>query len=150
MLSVFWFWQSFFRDPSPNFLPCNAGLHPGSCHWFALTDFSQSLLLYVKIYLSIYSLPLLLFRSKSLFMHTAASLKNLLVNSFVSALFLAVDGSVVKYSLCLLRNLWGGAHPLPYLFTLVAGFLGVSGLLIERQSRRLELLYYVLPQVSWA
>ena len=115
---------------------------------FALSDFTQSLILYIKLYLSIYSLPLLLFKTKSLLVHTADALKNLLVNSFVSALFLAVDGSVVKYSLCLFRNLWGGAHPLPYVFSLVAGFLGVSGLLIERQSRRLELLYYVLPQVS--
>lgn len=140
----------FFRNPSTQFLPCNAGLHSGPCHLFAIRDFFQSLVLYVKIYVSIYSLPLVLFRTKTLLTKTTESVLNLLLNTVVSALFLAVDGSVVKYCLCLFRNLWGGPHPLPYALSLVAGFLGVVGLLIERQSRRLELLYYVLPQVFYS
>lgn len=68
-------------------------------------------------------------------------------NSIVSALFFAVDATVVKYGLCLLRNAWGKPPPVPHFLPFLAGLLGSFGLLIERQSRRVELLYYVLPQV---
>ncbi|XP_064397727.1 uncharacterized protein LOC135344449 isoform X2 [Halichondria panicea] len=139
----------FFRVPSLHFLPCSAGLHPGSCNSYALTDFFHSLFLYIKIYLSIYSLPLVLFRTKSLWTHTITALRTLLNNTLVSALFLAVDGALVKYTLCLLRNGYGHAPPLPAWIALLSGFLGAAGLLIERHSRRLELLYYVLPQVLY-
>ncbi len=90
----------------------------------------------------------MLFRTKSLVTNTTVALSTLLTNSVVSALFLAVDGSLVKYSLCLFRNWYGQAPPLPPWIALLSGFFGVAGLLIERHSRRLELLYYVLPQVN--
>lgn len=140
--------QLFFRIPSDRFLACSSGFHPGSCHTFALKDFLYSLFLYFKIYLAIYSLPLLLFRTKSIFTHTTDTLSTLLPNTLVSALFLAVDGTLVKYTLCLLRNWHGKAPPLPLWIAPLSGFLGAAGLLIERHSRRLELLYYVLPQVN--
>lgn len=138
----------FFRSPQPHFLPCTAGIHEGSCHLFAIKDFLQSLSLYLKIYMSIYLLPLVLFRTKSLFTNTQATLQMLLKNSLVSSLFLAVDAGVIKYALCVLRNTWRKPQPFPHSFSCIAGFLGVVGLLIERESRRLELLYYVLPQVG--
>ncbi len=140
--------QLFFRVPSPHFLPCSAGLHPGSCHSNALNDFVHSLFLYIKIYLSIYSLPLVLFRTKTLWTRTLTALRTLLNNTIVSALFLAVDGTIVKYTLCLLRGWYGHTPPLPPWMSLLSGFLGAAGLLIERKSRQLELLYYVLPQVT--
>ena len=139
--------QVFFRTPQPHFLPCSSGIHEGPCLTFAIKDFFLSLFLYVKIYLSIYSLPLVLFRTKNLFTKTQHSLQTLLKNSIVSALFLSVDASIIKYALCVLRNVWGKPQPFPHVFSCLAGFLGVAGLLIERESRRLELFYYVLPQV---
>ena len=91
--------------------------------------------------------PLVLFRTKNLINKTKQSVVTLLKNSIVSALFFAVDATVVKYGLCLLRNAWGKPPPVPHFLPFLAGLLGSLGLLIERQSRRVELLYYVLPQV---
>ena len=76
------------------------------------------------------------------------TVRTLLSNSVRSALFFAVDASMVKYALCLLRNAWPYAHPVPVFIPFLAGMSGVLGLLIERQSRRVELMYYVLPQVQ--
>ena len=140
--------QVYFRCPSSQFIPCTDLMHPGlTCHQCARTDFYQGFLLYLKIYLTIYSLPLVLFRTKNLINKTKQSIVTLLKNSIVSALFFAVDATVVKYGLCLLRNAWGKPPPAPYFVPFLAGLLGSLGLLIERQSRRVELLYYVLPQV---
>lgn len=123
-------------------------MHPGlSCHQCARIDFYKGFLLYLKIYLTIYSLPLVLFRTKNLINKTKQSVVTLLKNSIVSALFFAVDATIVKYGLCLLRNAWGKPPPAPHFLPFLAGLLGSLGLLIERQSRRIELLYYVLPQV---
>ena len=123
-------------------------MHPGlTCHQCARFDFYKGFLLYLKIYLTIYSLPLLLFKTNDLFSKTKDAIATLLKNSFVSALFFAVDATVVKYGLCLLRNAWGKPPPTPHLVSLLAGLMGSVGLLIERESRRVELVYYVLPQV---
>ena len=123
-------------------------MHPGlTCHQCARLDFWKGFLLYLKIYLTIYSLPLLLLKTNHLVTKTKDSIIGLLKNSFVSALFFAVDATLVKYGLCLLRNAWGKPPPAPHLVSLLAGLMGSVGLLIERQSRRVELVYYVLPQV---
>ena len=138
----------YFRRPSSQFIPCSDLMHPGlTCHQCARIDFYKGFLLYLKIYLTIYSLPLVLFRTKNLINKTKQSIITWLKNSAVSALFFAVDATVVKYALCLLRNAWGKPPPAPYFVSFLAGLLGSLGLLIERQSRRVELLYYVLPQV---
>lgn len=144
------FLQVYFRRPGSRLIPCTDLLHPGlSCHQCAHIDFYKGFLLYLKIYLTIYSLPLVLFRTKNLINKTKQSVVTLLKNSIVSALFFAVDATVVKYGLCLLRNAWGKPPPVPHFLSFLAGLLGSFGLLIERQSRRVELLYYVLPQVLY-
>ena len=82
-----------------------------------------------------------------LFKAPISSVDTLLRNSFRSALFFAVDAAIVKYLLCVLRNVWGRSPPVPVAIPFLAGFSGVVGLLIERESRHIELLYYVIPQV---
>lgn len=139
--------QVFFRTTYPQFLPCSAGFHEGSCHIFAIKSFFESLLFGLKIYLGIYSVPLVLFKSNSLVTDTYKSLLNLLKNAFRSGMFLTVNLSLAKYALCVLRNIWRDPGVFPSFFAGLAGFVGVVGLLIERKSRRLELVYYVLPQV---
>ncbi len=123
-------------------------LHQGSCHAFALNDFYQCMVLYIKIHLTLYSLPLLLFRTSKLLVQPVEALQTLAQNTVVSSLFLAVTGAVIKYSLCLLRNAWARPPPVPLWIPAASGFAGVVGFLVERESRRLELLYYVIPQVS--
>lgn len=141
--------QVYFRRPSSRFIPCTDLMHPGlTCHQCAKLDFYKGFILYLKIYLTIYSLPLILFKTRNLFTRTKESIANLLKKSVQSALFFAVDATVVKYGLCLLRNSLGKPAPTPHFVPLLAGFLGSLGLLIERESRRVELLYYVLPQVG--
>ena len=140
--------QVYFRHPHPNFIPCNALMHEGSCLECAVKDFFGTFYLFLKVYLTVYSMPLLLFRTKRLFTAPKESLRTLIENTCVSSLFFAVDATLIKYGLCLLRNAWGRPPPTPALIPVLAGAMGVVGMLIERQSRRLEMLYYGLPQVK--
>jgi len=140
--------QVYFRHPHPNFIPCNALMHEGSCLECAVKDFYGTFYLFLKVYLTVYSMPLLLFRTKRLFTAPKESLRTLIENTCVSSLFFAVDATLIKYGLCLLRNAWGRPPPTPALIPVLAGAMGVVGMLIERKSRRLEMLYYGLPQVK--
>ena len=137
----------YCRRPHTEFIPCSAMLHHGSCHTFAIKDLFQGILLYTKIYLVLYSVPLLLLRTGRLLSQPMEALRTLVWNVGTSSLFLAISGTAMKYSLCLLRNAWGRPPPVPYWIPSLSGFIGTVGLLIERESRRLELLYYVVPQV---
>ena len=136
-----------FRQPSSTFIPCDTLLHSGPCHIFAQKNFYHCFLQYVKIYITLYSIPLLLFRTKTLLNTPRQALTGLLQNTCLSALFLAIDGIVIKYSMCLLRNVLGRPPPVPSVVPALAGFMAALGLLVERKPRRLELLYYVMPQV---
>lgn len=142
--------QAFYRQPSNEFLPCSSMLHQGPCYTFLVKDFFKGLVLYAKIYAVIYSLPLLLFKTNKLMTRPGVVLGTLVQNTMVSSLFLAATGFVMKLFLCTLRNAWGRPPPVPHWIPAVSGFAGVLGFLFERESRQLELLYYVLPQVCLA
>ena len=138
----------YYRKPHTDFIPCNALMHEGTCHAWALRDCYNSLLLFFKLYLTLYSMPLLLFKTKSLLQSPVASLKPVLQNTCVSTLFFTIDATLVKYGLCLWRNAWGSPPPTSVLVPILAGLMGLCGVLIERHSRRLEMVYYGLPQAS--
>ena len=139
--------QVYYRNPGTSFIPCNALLHQGSCLTMALKDFYTSLWIFFKLYAALYSLPLVLFKGRKLIQRPSKSLLSLFQNSFRSALFFSLDAAVVKYMLCLLRNVWPHPPPLPVFIPFLAGMIGSLGLLIERAPRRIELMYYVFPQV---
>jgi len=78
--------QVYFRHPHPNFIPCNALMHEGSCLECAVKDFYGTFYLFLKVYLTVYSMPLLLFRTKRLFTAPKESLRTLIENTCVSSL----------------------------------------------------------------
>ena len=141
--------QLYYRQPSDHFISCNVLMHDGSCHTNALRLLCNGLLSSLKIYLPIYCIPLLLFKSKMLLTKPLETLGNLAKNTLFSALFLDVDMTISLYTLCLLRNIWGGPPPAPAAIPMIAGFVGGAvGLPFERRSRRIELLYYAMAQVN--
>jgi len=73
--------QVYFRHPHPDFIPCNALMHEGSCLECAVKDFYGTFYLFLKVYLTVYSMPLLLFRTKRLFTAPKESLRTLIENS---------------------------------------------------------------------
>ena len=123
-------------------------MHEGTCHAWALTDCFNSLFMFFKLYLALYGIPTVLFKTKALIHSPVAALTSLLQNTCVSTLAFTMDATLVKYGLCLLRNAWGSPPPTSVLVPVLAGVMGLSGLLIERYSRRVEMVYYGLPQVN--
>ena len=141
--------QLYYRQPSDQFIHCNVLMHDGSCRTNALRFLCSGMLSSLKIYLPIYCIPLLLFKSKMLLTKPLETLGNLAKNTLFSALFLDVDMTTSLYTLCLLRNIWGGPPPAPAAIPMIAGFVGGAvGLPFERRSRRIELLYYAMAQVN--
>lgn len=141
--------QVYFRDSSDHFITCQSYLHTGTCNQAAAKDFINGLQMYTKLYIVLYSIPLILFRTNSLLSSPYQSLKHLITNTAISALFFAIDATIAKYVICLLRNWFGGPSPASRSVSFIGGFMGALGFLIERPSRQIELVYYVLPQVFY-
>jgi len=104
--------QVYFRRPHPNFIPCNALMHEGSCRECAVKDFYGTFYLFLKVYLTVYSMPLLLFRNKKLFTAPKKSLRTLIENTCVSSLFFAVDATLIKLD-CVCSGMPGAGLPPP-------------------------------------
>lgn len=142
--------EVYMRRPCNDFIPCNALLHQGSCRAYAWKDFVAGLWFFSKIYGALYGLSLLLFNPVSLLATPARSVKQFLKKTLTSAVVFAVNGTVAKYGICVLRNAWGRGPPIPHFIPAVAGAAAGLSVLLERPSRQLELVYYVLPQVLYA
>ena len=140
---------TYFRQPGTEFISCNHLMHPGSCHGMAVYDFCSCLMLYLKIHSVLYTIPLILFRSKEFISKPFEAITRLFTNTAISSLFLAVDGIITKYTMCLFRNWDGRPPPAPSYISFVSGMLGAVGLLVERPSRQLELLYYTSAQAFY-
>ena len=54
--------RMFYRQTGPSFLPCQPLMHGGTCHAHGAGDLFRGLWFFSKIYLTLYSIPLLLFR----------------------------------------------------------------------------------------
>ena len=138
--------QTYFRHPLPRPVSC-AVLHASSCHSAAAVDFRRGLWLYFKIYVTLYAIPAVIFKREKLLKEPLTSLRVLLTKSSRSALFFAVEASLIKYTFCLLRNALSRPPPVPGWIPFLSGLVGSLGLLIEHPSRLVELNYYVFPQV---
>ena len=141
--------STYFRERGTEFLPCSHSMHPGSCHLTAADDFKNCFVLYTRIYLVLYSIPLLVFKIKHLRTNPRKTLRRYVKNVLNSSLFFAIDSTTVKYMLCLLRNWNRGTPPAPTFIPFVAGFVGGLSVILERPSRQLELLYYSIAQVLY-
>lgn len=141
--------EVYMRRYQADFIPCNALLHQGSCHAHAWKDFVAGMWLYSKIYGALYSISLFVLSPMSLLGSPVRAVTHFLKKTLVSATFLTVNGTVVKYGICLLRNAWGGGPPIPHFIPALVGIVGSWSILLERPSRQLELVYYVIPQVLY-
>ena len=137
------------RRYQADFIPCNALLHQGSCHSHAWKDFVAGMWLYSKIYGALYSISLFVLSPMSLLDSPVRAVTHFLKKTLVSATFLTVNGTVVKYGICLLRNAWGGGPPILHFIPALVGIVGSWSILLERPSRQRELVYYVIPQVLY-
>ena len=90
--------QLYYRQPSDHFISCNVLMHDGSCHTNALRLLYSGLLSSLKLYLPIYCIPLLLFKSKMLLTKPLETLGNLAKNTLFSALFRDVDITTSFYT----------------------------------------------------
>lgn len=139
----------YFRRPGTEFLPCTHSMHPGSCHLMAAKDFKNCFSLYTRIYLVLYSIPLLVFKLKELRERPSTAFWRYVKNVLNSSLFFAIDSATVKYLLCLLRNWDKRPPPSPTYVPFFAGFIGGLSVILERPSRQLELLYYSTAQILY-
>ena len=98
----------------------------------------------------LYSIPLLLFRLKRVLDNPEESLIIAAKNIARSSLFITVDTTLFKYAMCLLRNWDHRPPPIAHYIVALSSVLGSLGFFVEQPSRRVELLYYVLPQVFYA
>ena len=141
--------DTYFRTKGPLFLPCSHSMHPGSCHLMAARDFKHCFSLYTRIYLVLYSIPLLVFRFTELRSRPVETVKKYLKNVFNSSLFFAIDSAVVKYVICLINSWLHIPPPLPAYSMFIAGVVGGFSIVLERPSRQLELVHYCTAQVLY-
>lgn len=142
--------EMYMRRRQVDFIPCNALLHQGSCHIYAWKDFVAGMWLYSKMHGVMYSISLFVLSPTSLLGNPVRAVTQFLKKTLISATFLAVNGATVKYVVCLLRNAWGGGPPIPHLIPALAAIVGSSSVVLERPSRQLELVYYVMSQVLYS
>ena len=140
----------YFREPGPEFVPCNVLMHEGSCGSSAFFGFFRHWLLYLKLYAVLYSVPLLLFRPKLVLRNPPGSLVAVAKNVARSSLFFAVDATLFKYAMCVLRNWDQRPPPIAHYIPALSSVIGSLGIFVEQPSRRVELLYFILPQVFYA
>ena len=100
------------------------------------------------MYLVLYSMPLVLFRSGTLLRSPGPALSSLLRRTTVSTLSFGLDIVLIKYLLCLLRHARPTPPPVAAAVPLLAGLLAALPVVMEQKSRKLEMIYYGLPQVG--
>ncbi|KAL8568832.1 hypothetical protein ACOMHN_035595 [Nucella lapillus] len=143
--------EKLFRVPGERFLTCQeAGLHGDTCTKHALLDLFRSLPSFAKLYLPIHLAPVLVFKRDVLKKRPGYVLTSLARNFTYSTLFLSAMVCLAKYVICLLRHASGKPPPLPTYVPAVAGFICGFSVLLERVSRRKELVLFVIPQMLHA
>lgn len=140
----------YFREPGSEFVPCSVLMHKGSCESSAFFGFFSHWFLYLKLYTVLYIIPLLLFRLKQVLSNPVGSLQIVGKGIVRSALYFAVDATLFKYAMCVLRNLNHRPPPIAHYIPVLSSIIGSLGILVEQPSRRIELLHFILPQIFYA
>ncbi|KAG0312870.1 hypothetical protein BGZ97_010763 [Linnemannia gamsii] len=130
-------------------LPC-AGLHPwvDSCRETNIDRFVGVTKTIFPVYATLNFVPLVVLRMKLLLKEV---LSKTTFNTLRSSAFLAVFVALYQTQICTHRNLliagWklGNSKYLYWLFGLVSA---VSAIMIEQESRRAELAFYVIPKAA--
>ncbi|KAF9152157.1 hypothetical protein BG015_005710 [Linnemannia schmuckeri] len=133
-------------------LPC-AGLHPwvDSCRETNIDRFVGVTKSIFPVYATLNFVPLVVLRMKRLIKDPVNVLSKTTFNTLRSSVFLAVFVALYQTQICTHRNLliagWklGNSKYLYWLFGLVSA---VSAIMVEQESRRAELAFYVLPKAA--
>ncbi|KAG0066095.1 hypothetical protein BGZ89_007624 [Linnemannia elongata] len=133
-------------------LPC-AGLHPwvDSCRETNIDRFIGVTKTIFPVYATLNFVPLVVLRMKRLLKDPVNVLSKTTFNTLRSSAFLAVFVALYQTQICTHRNLlnagWklGNSKYLYWLFGLVSA---VSAIMVEQESRRAELAFYVIPKAA--
>jgi hypothetical protein len=123
--------------------------HGDACHMSAAYFLVEGLKRAIPVYLPVYLIPLILFKSQVIVRHPIRTAFHTFVSVMRSSTFLATYCTIAMHAICAINRITGRSH---HLAVPVAGFLGgFGGLLIERDSRQIELALYVLSHavISW-
>ncbi|KAI8901798.1 hypothetical protein BC833DRAFT_576188 [Globomyces pollinis-pini] len=128
----------------PN-VPC-AALHAkeSSCTKYCTSVFGLTFLDMIPVYMSLNTVPLLLFKTKSVLLEPLKSIWRVLKSTTQSCLFLSTYVTMFQTGLCLHRSFFP-THTEKYLFYYLGLVTGLS-VLVEKKSKRGELAMYVLPK----
>ena len=140
-----------FLDPTPKLLPCSI-YHPlhSSCASFAFEKFYVAFVKTIPLYLPIHLFPLLFYNLKKLHKTPSVSAINFTINMSRSCLFLSSFQTIFIFWCCVMRNF---RQQEGYLNNGLAAYLASTAILFEKESRRTELMLFVLPklmQVGWS
>jgi hypothetical protein len=125
-------------------LPCELQHgHTSSCGLELLHFLYSGIVRALYVYVPVYTIPLVLFRWKSLFSAPLSSLSHTFLNISRSSLFLSSYCGLCWYSADLLWTIFG-YHKAPK--AAIIGFCGGLAVLLENKHRRIELALYVLAQ----
>ncbi|KAI8903203.1 hypothetical protein EDD86DRAFT_215583 [Gorgonomyces haynaldii] len=127
--------------------PC-AGLHPTemSCVKYNLDLLKSVYLAITPVYLSLNSVPLLLFKPKAFLKDPLSSLKRIALSTLQSSTFLATFIVIFMSGVCVLRNARGDLPDNRFYYYLLGVLCSGSAIMLEKPSRRSELAMYVFPK----
>eukprot|EP00455_Lapot_gusevi_P043686 TRINITY_DN5345_c0_g1_i12.p1 TRINITY_DN5345_c0_g1~~TRINITY_DN5345_c0_g1_i12.p1 ORF type:complete len:394 (-),score=47.22 TRINITY_DN5345_c0_g1_i12:143-1324(-) len=138
--------RDVFQQPSPPhgpFIPCHPLVHEGTCAGAIARYLPVGFERAARIYLPVHLLPSLIFQYKQAWAHPMTFTKKVLTRIGVSSAFLAVYTSLMRGTVCAMRNLMQkdqGWH------ACLGGLLAGSSLFIEYRSRHLELVLFCIPR----
>ena len=121
----------YFRELGLEFVPCSVLMHKGSCAPSAFLSLFLHWLLYAKLYLVVYSIPLLLFRPKWVLSNPLTPVLIVAEKVGRSSLFFAIDATLFKYTMCVLRNLDHHPPPIAHYILALSSVIGSLGLFVE-------------------
>ncbi|CAI2380172.1 unnamed protein product [Moneuplotes crassus] len=122
-------------------IPCRL-MHDHTCEYDAILRFIKIFKAAFKFYAPIHLIPVIIFKLKRIKKQPWKVIKGYLKNVFQSCMFLSVYMTILKYGMCIFRNLLGN-RPLSIL---LAGVISFPGMFFEAPGRRTEMsLYFLSP-----
>ena len=121
-------------------------LHSHTCEFDAIQRFFIVFKNSLKFYGPIHLIPILIFKLKKMKTEPLKVIKGYLKNVSKSCMFLATYMTLLKYGLCLFKNIMGQNRPL---MIILAGLWTFPGMFFEAEGRRTEMsLYFFSPFVE--
>ena len=121
-------------------------LHEHTWEWDAFKRFFIVFKNSLKFYVPIHLIPVIIFKLKRLKKEPGRVIYGFLKNVFRSCMFLATYMTILKYGLCLFKNISGQNRPLN---VILAGLWTFPGMYWEADGRRTEMgLYFLSPFIE--